>query len=69
MIHLLLSLKKVVVLFVEINYLQNISEPDLNIKQKDVSQKERKSSNDNLANLDGPIIEDNLDNLCNLCHQ
>lgn len=52
--------------------LQKISELDLNmeiLKQKGVSQKERKTSNDNLADLDGPIIEDNLDNLCNLCYQ
>ena len=37
--------------------------------QKGVSQKERKSSNNNLADLDGLIIEDNLNNLCNLCYQ
>ena len=52
--------------------LQKISELDLNmeiLKQKGVSQSERKSSNDSLADLDGPIIEDNLDNICNLCHQ
>ena len=55
-----------------IKELQKISELDLNmeiLKQKGVSQRERKSSNDSLADLDGPIIEDNLDNLCNLCYQ
>jgi hypothetical protein len=52
--------------------LQKLSELDLNMeifKQKGVSQIERKSSNDSLADLDGPIIEDNLDNLCNLCYR
>ena len=52
--------------------LQKLSQLDLNmeiLKQKGVSQKERKSSNDNLADLDGPIIEDDLDNICNLCYQ
>ena len=39
------------------------------LKQKGVSQKERKSSYDKLADLDGPIIEDYLDNMCNLCYQ
>ena len=48
------------------------SELDLNIeilKQKGVSQRERKSSNDSLEDLNGPIIEDNLDNICNLCYR
>ena len=52
--------------------LKKISKLDLNmeiLKQKGVSQKERKSSYDKLADLDGPIIEDNLDNICNLCYQ
>ena len=30
------------------------------LKQKGVSQKERQSSNDSLADLDGPIIEDSI---------
>ena len=42
------------------------------LKQKG-AQRERKSSNDSLGDLDGPIIEDNLDNyntcICNLGHQ
>jgi hypothetical protein len=38
------------------------------LKQKCVSQKERKSSNENLTDFDSPIIEDNLDNICNLCY-
>ena len=52
--------------------MQKISELDLDmeiLKQKGVSQRERKSSNDNLADLDGPIIEDNLENICKLCYQ
>jgi hypothetical protein len=52
--------------------LQKISELDLNmenLKQKGVSQKERKSSNDKLADLEGPIIEDDLDNICKICYQ
>jgi hypothetical protein len=51
--------------------LQKLSKVDLNmeiLKQKGVSQKERKSSNDKLEDLDGPIIEDDLDNICNLCY-
>jgi hypothetical protein len=49
--------------------LQKLSEVNIEIlKQKGVSQKERKSSNDKLADLDGPIIEDDLDNICNLCY-
>jgi hypothetical protein len=52
--------------------LQRLSELDLKLeilRQKGVSQKERISSNDNLADFDGPIIEDNLDNICNSCYQ
>ena len=40
------------------------------LKQKgDLKTQKERSSNDNLAYFDGSIIEDNLDNICNLCYE
>jgi len=52
--------------------LQKLSELklDLNVLiQQGVTQAERKSSNDDLKDINGPILENDLDNICNLCHK
>src|SRR6266567_3001340 len=52
--------------------LQKLSELklDLNVLiQQGVTQAERKSSNNDLKDINGPIFENDLDNICNLCYK
>ena len=52
--------------------LQNLSELELNLDvltQQGVTQIERKSSDDNLEGINGPILEKELHNICNSCYK
>src|SRR6266700_3149648 len=52
--------------------LQNLSELELNLDvliQQGVTQRERKSSSDHLNDIDGPILEKDLNNICKLCYK
>ena len=52
--------------------LQKLFELELNLNvltQQSVIQVERKSSDDDFKDIDGSILEDNLENICNLCYK
>ena len=52
--------------------LQNLSDLglDLNVLiQQGVSQIKRKYSGDDFEDINGPVLEKNLDNICNLCYK
>ena len=52
--------------------LQKLSELELNLDvliQQGVTQIERKSSSDHFNDVDGPIFEKNLNNICKLCYK
>ena len=52
--------------------LQKLSELELNLNvltQQSVTQIERKSSDDDFKDINGPILEKNLDKICNSCYK
>ena len=56
-------------LFTELHKLSKL-ELDLNVlTQQGVTQIERKSSDDVLEDINGPILEQELHNVCNLCYK
>src|SRR6266567_8887681 len=52
--------------------LQKLSELDLNLDvltQQNITQIERKASDDDFEDINGPIFEKDLDNICNSCYK